>query len=280
LRERDISVRGLSLRLRERGAGSPCILVHGWLDHRGSFDALSALLPGWTVTYDQRGHGDSSWAGPGAFYHFVDYVGDLDCLIAALGITGPVRLVGHSMGAAVALYYAGVRPERVAHLTLLDGAPLTVHPREVADRFAGWLDDLGMDRRRRTVASECDARARILRNNPSLSAEAIGSLAEVVGPDAEQGFALAWKWDPLLRARSPLPVTEDVTQALMTRVSAPVLLLRAEKGILPDELALRDRFARIADLSVETIEGTGHHLHLERPDAVAARIRSGWERMQ
>ncbi|MFL5457807.1 MAG: alpha/beta fold hydrolase, partial [Myxococcales bacterium] len=71
------------------------MLIHGWLDHRGSFDALGPLLPGRTVAYDQRGHGDSSWAGAGAFYHFVDYVADLDGLVGALQISGPVRLVGH-----------------------------------------------------------------------------------------------------------------------------------------------------------------------------------------
>jgi pimeloyl-ACP methyl ester carboxylesterase len=278
--ERNVDVRGLSLRTRERGSGHLCVLVHGWLDHRGSFDPLLPLLPGRTVAYDQRGHGDSSWAGAGAFYHFVDYVGDLDGLVNALDAEGPVRLVGHSLGGAVALFYAALRPDRVSHLTLLDGAPLAVHPREVPDRFAGWLDDLGMDRRRRTVSSAGEARTRLLRNNPRLSPEAVAALAEPIGPDPEQGSALAWKWDPLLRARSPLPLTEDVTQELVGRVRAPVLLLRAEKGILPDEGALRDRFARIAKLRIETVEGTGHHLHLERPDAIAARIRNAWGELQ
>ena len=184
------------------------------------------------------------------------------------------------MGGAVALFYAALRPQRVAHLTLLDGAPIAIHAREVPDRFAGWLDDLGIDRRRRTVSSPGEARARLLRNNPRLSPEAVATLAEPIGPDPEQDGSLAWKWDPLLRARSPLPVTEDVTQELLGRVRAPVLLLRAEKGILPDERALRDRFSRIAKLHVETVEGAGHHLHLERPETVAARIRNAWGEMQ
>jgi pimeloyl-ACP methyl ester carboxylesterase len=278
--ERNIDVRGLTLRLREHGAGNLCMLVHGWLDHGGSFDSLAPLLPGRTVAYDQRGHGDSSWAGAGAFYHFVDYVADLDGVVAAFDAQGPIRLVGHSMGGAVALFYAALRPERVAHLTLLDGAPLAIHAREVPDRFAGWLDDLGMDRSRRTVSSAGEARARLLRNNPRLSPEALAALAEAIGPDPEQDGALAWKWDPLLRARSPLPVTEDVTQELLGRVRAPVLLLRAEKGILPDEGTLRDRFSRIAKLRIETVEGTGHHLHLERPETVAARIRNAWGETQ
>jgi pimeloyl-ACP methyl ester carboxylesterase len=276
VRERHSSVRGLTLRLRERGAGEPSVLLHGWLDHCGSFDALAPRLPGWTVAYDQRGHGQSAWVGPGGFYHFVEYLADLDGVIGSLGVAGPVRLVGHSMGAAVALYYAAVRPERVAHVTLLDGLPLATYAREVPERLAGWLDDLGKDRRRRTVGSVDEARARLLRNNPNLSAEAVEALAGPLSPDPEQGGALAWTWDPLLRARSPLPVSEDVTQELLGRVRAKVLLLRAENGILPDERAVRDRFARIASLQIETIAGSGHHLHLEQPDEVAARIRTAW----
>src|SRR3954471_1363642 len=124
--ERNIDVRGLSLRLRERGAGPLCTLIHGWLDHAGSFDRLAPLLPGRTVAVDQRGHGDSSWAGAGAFYHFVEYLADLDGLLRELQLPGPVRLVGHSMGGAVSLLYAAARPELVAHVTLLDAAPLLI----------------------------------------------------------------------------------------------------------------------------------------------------------
>jgi pimeloyl-ACP methyl ester carboxylesterase len=72
VRDRDVVVRGLRLRVRERGEGAPCVLLHGWLDHLGSFDALAPQLPGRTIAYDARGHGDSAWAGPGGLYHIVD----------------------------------------------------------------------------------------------------------------------------------------------------------------------------------------------------------------
>src|SRR5690349_22582913 len=161
-RERDVAVRGMSLRVRERGPqeGPACVLLHGWLDHRGSFDLLAPLLPGRTVAYDHRGHGDSSWAGAGAFYHFVEYVGDLDGLLRELRFREPVRLVGHSMGGAVALLYAAARPEVVAHVTLLDAAPLWIDAAEVPDRHAGWLEDLVKPRERRTVSSVEEARER------------------------------------------------------------------------------------------------------------------------
>ena len=279
-RERDVAVRGLSLRVRERGPqdGPASVLLHGWLDHRGSFDLLAPLLPGRTVVVDQRGHGDSSWAGAGAFYHFVEYLGDLDGLLRELELPGPVRLVGHSMGGAVSLLYAAARPDLVAHVTLLDAAPLLIAPAEVPDRLSGWLEDLATPRGRRAVASVDEARERMERANPDLAPAAARLLAGgAVGPDPARGGALAWKWDPLLRARSPLPYTKEVLQEIVGRVRAPVLLLRAERGHLPDEQQLRSWLSSVPSLTVETVSGTSHHLHIEQPEVVADRIRRAWD---
>ncbi|MFL5310862.1 MAG: alpha/beta fold hydrolase [Myxococcales bacterium] len=279
-RERDVPVRGLSLRVRERGPqeGPASVLVHGWLDHRGSFDLLAPLLPGRTVAVDQRGHGDSSWVGAGAFYHFVEYLGDLDALLRELRLPYPLRLVGHSMGGAVSLLYAAARPDVVAHVTLLDAAPLLIAPAEVPDRLSGWLEDLGKRRDRRAVASVDEARERMLRANPDLAPAAASLLAAgAVGPDPARGGALAWKWDPLLRARSPLPYTKEVLQAILGQVRAPVLLLRAERGHLPGEQELRTWLSAVPRLTIETVPGTSHHLHIEQPERVAGRIRLAWD---
>jgi pimeloyl-ACP methyl ester carboxylesterase len=279
-RERDVAVRGLMLRVRERGAqeGPASVLLHGWLDHRGSFDLLAPLLPGRTVAVDQRGHGDSSWAGAGAFYHFVEYVGDLDGLLREMELPVPIRLIGHSMGGAISLLYAAARPDRVAHVSLLDAAPLRIGPAEVPDRLSGWLEDLGKPRARRAVESVDDARERMVRANPGLSPAAARLLVQgAVGPDPARGGALAWKWDPLLRARSPHPYTQEVLRALLPAVRAPVLLLRAERGRLPEEQQLRSWLSAVPSLAIETVPGASHHLHIERPELVAERIRRAWE---
>jgi pimeloyl-ACP methyl ester carboxylesterase len=279
-RERDVVVRGLSMRLRERGPreGPVSVLLHGWLDHRGSFDLLAPLLPGRTVAVDLRGHGDSAWVGAGGFYHFVEYLGDVDGLLRELRLPGPVRLVGHSMGGALSLLYAAARPDLVAHLTLLDAAPLLIAPGEVSDRLSGWLDDLGKPRERRPIASVDEARDRMLRANPDLAPAAASLLAAgAVGPDPARGGALAWKWDPLLRARSPLPYTQEVLQEILPRVRSPVLLLRAERGHLPGEQQLRSWLSAVPQLAIETVPGASHHLHIEQPERVAGRIRLAWE---
>src|ERR1700681_4891691 len=219
-----LSVRGLRLNALERssgnalegGSGETCVLLHGWLDHAHSFDLLAPLLPGRTVALDFRGHGDSQWVGAGGFYHFLEYVADLDGVLEQLSPQGPVRLVGHSMGAAAGLLYAAARASRVSHLTLIDAVPLSISAAEIPARLTSYLEDLRKSpHKRRPVESLEDAAQRLMRNNPSLALKTALLLAEQgVSTDPEQDGALAWKWDPLLRAHSPLPVTEDAVQLI------------------------------------------------------------------
>jgi pimeloyl-ACP methyl ester carboxylesterase len=269
-----IDVRGLKLHALERGEGELTLLLHGWLDHARSFDLLAPLLPGRTVALDFRGHGDSQWVGTGGFYHFVEYVADIDGALEQLSPSAPACIVGHSMGAAAGLIYAAARPGRVKHLTMMDAVPLSISTEEIPARLTSYLEDLRKSpRRRRTVESVEDAAQRLLRNNVSLSPASARLLAEGgVSPDPEQDGMLAWKWDPLLRAHSPLPVTEDAVQLIVSGVTAPVLALRGERGMLADEPELRARFPHLR-LTVQTLRGTGHHLHLDAPEEAARLIR-------
>ena len=273
-------VRGLRLHARVRGDGPLSLLLHGWLDHAGSFDLLAPLLPGRTVAIDFRGHGDSAWLGPGGFYHFIDYLADIDGAVEHFGKGEPVRIVGHSMGAASALLYCGARPGRISHLTMIDALPITQQAKDVPPRVAKHLEDLRATpavRERRRVASVEDAAERLMRNNASLKPEAARILAQgnVALSGVASAQAFAWKWDPLLRARSPLPVTQDIVGLLAAQVTTKLLLLRAEKGILPDEAELRTRLPML-NYDLHTIPGTGHHVHLDAPEEVARLVTAAW----
>jgi len=272
-----LDVRGLKLHCLERGEGELSVLLHGWLDHAGSFDLLAPLLPGRTVALDFRGHGDSQWVGAGGFYHFIEYIADLDGALEILSPQEPVRVVGHSMGAAAALIYAATRPGRISHLTMIDAVPLSISTEEIPARLGSYLEDLRkIPRRRRRVASAEDAAQRLLRNNPSLSEKAARLLAQGgTAPDPEQENALAWKWDPLLRAHSPLPISEPVIQLICAQAAVPVLAIRGQTGMMPHEPQLRARFPRLK-LSVHTVPGSGHHVHLDNPEEVARLVAAAW----
>jgi pimeloyl-ACP methyl ester carboxylesterase len=58
------------------------------------------------ISYDHRGHGDSGNASMHT-YRIERLADDLSELLVALGVTGPLTLVGHSMGGMTALSYLG-----------------------------------------------------------------------------------------------------------------------------------------------------------------------------
>jgi pimeloyl-ACP methyl ester carboxylesterase len=105
------------------GEGQPVVLVHGLgLGHR-SWDRVAPRLSAQglrVVSYDQRGHGGSDVAGdysPSAFEE------DLASVLEGLGIEKPI-LVGHSLGATVALDYAASHKSCAGVVCVEGGLPL------------------------------------------------------------------------------------------------------------------------------------------------------------
>lgn len=101
------------------------VLLHGIGDSAcvwGDFaERTSGLFR--IIALDQRGHGFSDHPSPPA-YTCRDYVGDLEALIDSLSLEG-IILMGHSMGALHATFYASERPEKVVALIHADIEP---HP--------------------------------------------------------------------------------------------------------------------------------------------------------
>jgi pimeloyl-ACP methyl ester carboxylesterase len=101
------------------GGGTPMVLIHGLGGNQREWDALGVRLARQfrIVTYDQRGHGVSSLSND---YSWDTRVGDLVALLKELELHD-VTLVGHSLGAGVALEVAN-RIDDCGALVLIDGA--------------------------------------------------------------------------------------------------------------------------------------------------------------
>lgn len=96
------------------------LAVHGLTGHGRRWETLSRqYLPEFALLApDLIGHGRSSWAAP---WTLEANVHALATLLDAEG-GGPVLVVGHSFGGAVALSLAAARPDLVSGLVLLDPA--------------------------------------------------------------------------------------------------------------------------------------------------------------
>ena len=94
------------------GAGPALVLIHGVGMHAGFWaPQMAAFAPRWDVlAYDTLGHGSSVL--PPQTPTLDDYAAQLLALLDGLGLAR-VSLVGHSMGALIALEFALAHPERV-----------------------------------------------------------------------------------------------------------------------------------------------------------------------
>lgn len=116
----EAQINGVTIAYQQMGSGPDLVFVHGLAASR-AFWFIQYAMPlsrHFRVTlFDLRGHGYSSM--PPSGYAGATVAGDLLGLLDHLGIAR-CSLVGHSYGGGVALEFAGLHPERVERLAVLD----------------------------------------------------------------------------------------------------------------------------------------------------------------
>jgi len=262
----------------EGPADTTFVLVHGFADLAAAWCEVAPRLAehGRVIAPDLRGHGDSDRVGAGGYYHFFDYLPDLDDVIRQLA--GPrLVLVGHSMGGSVCGYYAGARPERVQRLVLIEGlGPPELFGGDSPTRTAMWIDAWRGVGPPKVMASLDEAVRRLQRHDDLLDPDLARKLAEL-GTRAVPG-GLVWKHDPLHATMGPYPFRLEVARKHWERVTCPVLIVdgATSKLNLPEaeRAARRASFANHRHL---VIEGAGHAVQRHQParlaDAIIAHAR-------
>lgn len=272
--------RGLAHHLVRWGpdADDPVLFLHGYADAAATFqfvaDELAPELP--VVAIDWRGFGLSA-RSPGGYW-FPDYYADLEQFVEALCPRRPARLVGHSMGANVAMIYAGVRPQRVRALVNLEGFGLPrTAPDQAPARIAKWLDQL---REREEFGDYDDVghlAARIAKRNPHLPRERAEYVAACWSAPLPGG-GVRLLADPVHRLVNPYLYRREEMEACWRRIEAPVLLVLGDRSELVARLGMDGGVETfrplVANLRIETVAGAGHMLHHEEPRAVARLIES------
>ena len=249
--------------------GPPLLAMHGWLDNAASFVPLMPHLHEFDiVALDLPGHGASSHRGEGYDYAFVDWIHDALDALDALGWQR-ARLLGHSMGAAIATMVAAAAPERVGKLAVI----------EALGPLAGAATTAG-ERLRAAVTARRTAGQRPRRVIPKLEAAVKARLAVGDMSDAAARLIVSrnlekveggWRWrsDPRLVLPSHLRITEEAALSIVRAVEAPTLLIVADPSPSYFTPAMRDeRMACLRDGRLVVLPG-GHHLHMEQPDVVA-----------
>ncbi len=262
----------------------PLLLLHGWMDVGASFqflvDALAAEegFERWVIAPDWRGFGLS--ATPAAdSYWFPDYLADLDALLDALVPEGAIDLCGHSMGGNVVMSYAGVRPQRIRRLINLEGFGLPrTRPQQAPKRLALWLDELKTPPTLRTYASQDEVAARLLKNNPLLSADKAAWLAPHWSRQEADG-----QWhilgDPAHKRVNPILYQVDEILEAWKLITAPVLWAEGDQtdvskwwGHRYPRSEFDTRLAVVPQVQRVLLSPCGHMLHHDQPQALAAHL--------
>jgi pimeloyl-ACP methyl ester carboxylesterase len=245
----------------------PLMLIHGGLDHCRSWDAVAlALRDSYTIyAPDLRGHGDSARA-LGGMYSLPEFVLDVATLVANLD-DGPLTLIGHSLGGAIALQYAGTFPERLTNVVAIEGlGPPSIERQPAHLRMRRWINHMHdiEHREPRHYTSLEDATRRMMEANPHLRPETARHLT-VHGARRNDDDTLSWKFDNYVRIRSPYEFNLSDAQDIWSRIRAPVLLIKGKESWAPDP-ERSGRAAMIPDYRSVIIEGAGHWVHHDQLD--------------
>ena len=274
------TIRGLRYHVRTWGDPTQpaFFLLHGWMDVSASFQfVVDCLQREWyVIAPDWRGFGLTQW--PPGGYWFPDYYADLESMIDVLCPRGPARIVGHSMGANVAMAYAGIRPPRVAGLVNLEGFGLArTDPAQAPERLAQWMDELRAPAAEAEYASLDELAARVAKRNPRLTADRAAFIA-ACWSEPLPGGRVRLLTDPAHRRVNPYLYRREEMEGCWRRIEAPVLLVVGRESELLPRLVpdggVESFRAFVRKLEIAEVAGAGHMLHHEQPRAVARLVEA------
>ncbi|MFC6673554.1 alpha/beta fold hydrolase [Marinobacterium aestuariivivens] len=261
-------VNGRRLAAMEWGSpeGPPVLALHGWLDNAASFTRLSEYLPQCRlIAIDLAGHGFSDHRPAGTHYYIWDNVADVLAVADQLGLKR-FSLAGHSMGAGISMLIAGAFAERVEQLFLIDGlAPLDYAADELPVLMAQAIDKrarMGRRTLRPYTSFEQAVQVRMGGRWPVSRQAALWLLERGL---REQDGGWYWRSDSALMLPSVVRLCEAQIEAFLRRISAPVLVVMADRGIGLERVEAQ--VGLIDNVELRVLPGT-HHLHLEQEAAV------------
>lgn len=257
--------------LRWAAPGKPVMLMlHGKGGYAASFTDLANHLANRFDLYaiDMRGRGYSTWARDGD-YTVESTTADVANLVRSMGWSR-IAVYGHSYGAVIAISFSAANADKVSLLVLEDGgpvdlpdgsAPTVLNPGQAAVagtpvgparklRFANWAG--AQDWQTRTCKYQCGPL--LLDEQFVRTPDGVIERSDQVGISASaRGKAFDHQW-PAVKA-----------------LAMPTLLLRAERGLVPHQIA--EAMTRTnAQVSFVTIAGGEHSLRASRPQQSFAAL--------
>lgn len=276
----DVPFGALAAKVWGPADGKPVLALHGWLDSAASYDTLCPLLNSSLriVALDFAGHGDSSHRPPGCHYNVLEYVIDVRRAADHLG-WDQFTIIGHSMGGSVALLFAGLFPDRVLSLVLLDVAlPSVVFDTTstLTDGINKFLQLEALSKSPSPVYGMDDLMERLETASPGqLSEKSKRILLSRATRPVERGFVL--KRDIRAKTSRTFTLPLEAQKAIVSRYRGDMLIFRATDGLSVKKLKdLEGVFTKLYQKHCRRFEYVelqgGHYVHLNQPELLAPVI--------
>jgi len=262
---------GLSLHALEWSTdGTLLLFLHGFGNDAHVWDWVApAVAPHYrVVALDHRGHGQSD-RDPEARYDHETMARDVASALESLGAERAV-IVGHSLGGRVAMRFAGLWPEKLAGLVIVDSAP------ELDARGTTRIR-LDVQQQEPTFASLADYERVLARQYPATRPEILAKLAVHWTRRRDDG-RLELRLDPaFMRGRRGVSEEELARWSAeeakhlwsaLEKLPCPALVVRgAASDVLSADVAdkMADDVLKQGKLAV--IPRAGHSVMLDNPEA-------------
>jgi pimeloyl-ACP methyl ester carboxylesterase len=269
---------GLSLHALEWSSeGTALLFLHGFSNDAHVWNRVAPMAaPHYrTLAFDQRGHGDSDRDPEGRYDHET-MARDVNAALESLGIARVV-IVGHSMGGRVAMRFAGLFPEKLAGLVIVDSAP---------DLDARGTTRISLDVQQQdwSFASVADYERVLQRQYPVTPPEILTELAAHWTRRRPDG-RYELKLDPLFMKARQGASAEDAKRAseqeskrlwaALEKLPCPALVIRgAASDVMSAEVADEMVDDVIPNAKLETIARAGHSVMLDNPPAFEKALAS------
>lgn len=256
--------------------------MHGWLDNAGTFDTLIPLLPSnlRIVAVDTAGHGLSDPFPPDIAYNFIDSLLAIERFAKQLKWE-KFSLIGHSLGGAMAMLYAGTFPEKVDKLVCLDVVrsiptiteKIHLRMRKAVGKLLRYEDAI-IAGPERPISYEKAVERSITGTFGSLDEKACDILFKRGLKKIEGGYVFR---RDLRMLAAPLSFISKEDQLHLARlVTADALIIKCSEGPYfedPEAYLEHVEAMKTRARSVRYVEVEGkHHVHLTHPERVAPII--------
>jgi epoxide hydrolase 4 len=273
IRHERIAGAGVQLHVARAGEGPAVILLHGfpenWRSWKHQVPALAAA--GFSVLApDLRGYNESERPAERSAYHLRHLVADVAALVRASG-RARAHIVGHDWGGILAWTFAGVHPELLDKLVILNAPHLRLYIEQVRQPSrqtlrAWYVLFFRIPRLAERVLAARDFAAvrdmfRRMPKRPAFTDRDIDEYVAALARPAALTAALNWY-------RENLASRDAVELARASRVSADTLVVWGERDPALG-VELLDGLERVAPrVRVHRIPDASHWVQNEAPDDV------------